>query len=193
MYRVALGRVDALCRETADWLDPQVLAQPLTRQQRAARVLLAKMLDRGVLPALQTDRGGKPRFIDDALPGFNLSHSGDQVLALLSDHGEVGGDVEVIRARPRWRRIADETFSPSCLRWLRRQSEPLPAFWLLWTAHEAALKQQGGSVWQMSALQLVWPDLAPAGAFICCRRAGDIQLALCGAHPFPADLPIETL
>ena len=42
---------------------------------------------------------------------FNLSHSGDDIALLLSDEGEVGCDIEVIRPRANWRWLANAVFS----------------------------------------------------------------------------------
>lgn len=42
---------------------------------------------------------------------FNLSYSGDDIVLLLSDEGEVGCDIEVIRSRVNWRWLANVVFS----------------------------------------------------------------------------------
>ncbi len=49
---------------------------------------------------------------------FNLSHSGDDIALLLSDEGEVGCDIEVIRPRANWRWLANAVFSlGNTLKW----------------------------------------------------------------------------
>lgn len=191
-YRAAMGSVDKLCREAARWLTPAQLAQGRARQHIAGRVLLAKAVCRGMLADIHTGENGKPCFTEPGMPYFNISHSGENVLLLVCEQGEVGCDLEMVRPRPRWRRIAGYGFSAACLHWLMLQPEPVDAFWQLWTWHEAILKQRGGSVWQMSALQLEGPTATPPGLYCHSMRSGNCRIALCGIHPFPKSLTIDS-
>ncbi len=57
------------------------------------------------LPEIIYGEQGKPAFAPETPLWFNLSHSGDDIALLLSDEGEVGCDIEVIRPRANWRRV----------------------------------------------------------------------------------------
>lgn len=78
---------------------------------------------------------------------FNLSHSGDTIALLLSDEGEVGCDIEVIRPRDNWRSLANAVFSlgEHAEMEAERPEQQLAAFWRIWTRKEAIVKQRGGS------------------------------------------------
>ena len=49
------------------------------------------------LPDIIYGEQGKPAFAEGHPLWFNLSHSGDDIALLMSDEGEVGCDIEVIR------------------------------------------------------------------------------------------------
>ena len=124
----------------------------------AARALLAELLsqlfDCATLPAIVIHPGGKPAFVDNALPFFNLAHSGNQLLVAVSDAGPVGCDVEIIRARRGTSALAEAFFSAEENQWLKKQADPLTAFWQLWCQREALLKQQGQGIWSMANVSL---------------------------------------
>ncbi len=63
------------------------------------------------LPEIIYGEQGKPAFAPETPLWFNLSHSGDDIALLLSDEGEVGCDIEVIRPRANWRWLANAVFS----------------------------------------------------------------------------------
>ncbi len=63
------------------------------------------------LPEIIYGEQGKPAFAPEMPLWFNLSHSGDDIALLLSDEGEVGCDIEVIRPRANWRWLANAVFS----------------------------------------------------------------------------------
>lgn len=106
---------------------------PEGTERRLARRLLALALERElglpVLPEMALEAGGKPCFPDRPDICFNLSHSHGAAVCALHDK-PVGIDVEKLRPAPR--RLADGM-----------EDE---AFFRLWTAKEATIKQQGGSV-----------------------------------------------
>ncbi|TGD30935.1 4'-phosphopantetheinyl transferase AcpT, partial [Salmonella enterica subsp. enterica serovar Poona] len=66
---------------------------------------------RSPLPELGYGEQGIPAFSAGTPLWFNLSHSGDTIALLLSDEGEVGCDIEVIRPRDNWRSLANALFS----------------------------------------------------------------------------------
>ena len=92
------------------------------------------------LPEIARLEHGKPYFPEREDLHFNLSHSGDLALCAL-DGAPVGVDVQIVKE---WRpRLPERVCSPAELVWLERQSEPWPAFTLLWTLKEARAKQSG--------------------------------------------------
>lgn len=96
MYQVVLGKVSTL---SAGQLPDALIAQAPQGVRRASwlagRVLLSRALS--PLPEMVYGEQGKPAFSAGTPLWFNLSHSGDTIALLLSDEGEVGCDIEVIR------------------------------------------------------------------------------------------------
>lgn len=95
-----------------------------------------------MLGLLEIGPNGKPHH--PQLPHFNISNSATRVAVLIGDDA-VGCDIELLRPRPRFMGVARHSFSPELYHWLESQpvDEQLCAFWRLWTAHEAVVKQQG--------------------------------------------------
>lgn len=146
MYRIVLGKVSTL---SAAPLPPALRDQapqgPRRERWLAGRALLSHTLS--PLPEIIYGEQGKPAFAPETPLWFNLSHSGDDIALLLSDEGEVGCDIEVIRPRANWRWLANAVFS------LGEHAEmdavhpdqQLEMFWRIWTRKEAIVKQRGGS------------------------------------------------
>jgi 4'-phosphopantetheinyl transferase len=93
----------------------------------------------------------KPRLTGD--PGwekleFNCSHSGDVALIAVTRAGEIGVDVERIRADVRHAELAARFFAPAEATALARRSgrEQRQLFFHLWTAKEAWIKAVGGGL-----------------------------------------------
>lgn len=116
----------------------------------AGRALLAAALAPSPLPEIACGRYGKPGFAAGVPLWFNISHSGDHIVLLLSDEGEVGCDMEVVRPRKNAQRIAEAVFSPGEKAQLAAAGDNLIAFWQIWTAKEAMLKQTGGQIGQIA-------------------------------------------
>lgn len=72
---------------------------------------------------------------------FNISHSGDYVICVLSTLGSVGIDLEVIKPIT----ISDfkNTFSPSEWDKINQSKKPIVDFYSYWTAKEAIIKANG--------------------------------------------------
>jgi 4'-phosphopantetheinyl transferase len=113
---------------------------------------------------------------------FNLSHSGDDIALLLSDEGEVGCDIEVIRPRDNWQALANAVFSVAEHHELERETpeEKLQAFWRIWTRKEAIVKQRGGSAWQIVSID----STLPSALNISHCQFGTLSLAVCTPTPF---------
>ncbi len=110
---------------------------------------------------------------------FNLSHSGDNIALLLSDEGEVGCDIEVIR--PRWPSLVSAFYSDGEQAEIaaERPEHQLAAFWRIWTQKEAIVKQRGGGVWQMADID----STQPATHFIAHCQQNALSLAVCTPTP----------
>lgn len=86
---------------------------------------------------------GKPFLVDFPDVQFNLSHSGERVMAVISPF-EVGCDVEIIKGDRG--RLAERFFKPEESAWIK-SFESLPAqseaFYRLWTLKECYMKVTG--------------------------------------------------
>lgn len=195
-YRLAFGDVarlsdDALVKY---WLSPELVAAAPAGNRRpvwfAGRVLLAMLAEIKALPLLDSGPNGKPRHPE--LPHFNISNSATSVAVLLGDNA-VGCDIELLRPRKRFLGVAQHSFAPELYDWLVSlpTDDQLPAFWKLWTAHEAVVKQQGGTVWQIAALKLPLDTLCPPNRYLTHLCVQNTLIACCGENPFPADFSPE--
>jgi 4'-phosphopantetheinyl transferase len=120
-----------------------------TLARAALRALLSQYLD---IPAaeiaLTEDPNGKPRLAQQScsMPlRFNVAHSDELALVAMSHGGEMGVDVERLRAVSHWEEIAKRYFhdSESDAILSSAHEERAPAFLRCWTAKEAVLKALG--------------------------------------------------
>ena len=123
------------------------------RSRMALRAILAGYLDTPP-EELVFDYGesGKPSLppARASTPGeptlwFNLSHSEDLALCAVGESGEVGVDIESVRALSDFKRLAQRHFSPAELRhWSASTGDDaLLEFFRIWTRKEAMLKAAG--------------------------------------------------
>ena len=143
MYRLYLGNIPAL---SAIPLAAEIMAAAPPGARRAAwlagRALLCHVCS--PLPEIIYGEQGKPAFGGEQALWFNLSHSGDNIALLLSDEGEVGCDIEVIRPRPRWPSLVSAFYSDGEQAEIaaERPEHQLAAFWRIWTRKEAIVKRR---------------------------------------------------
>ena len=183
MHRVVLGKISDLQQPPL----PPALWQlappgPPRAAWLAGRVLLSRMLSPLPLPEIVYGDNGKPAFQADVPLWFNISHSGDDIALIVSDEGEVGCDIEVIRPRKNWTGIVDAVFSSGERQLIAAEppSAQLTAFWRIWTRKEAILKQSGGTVWQIAQID----STAPAHYFVSqIIIANALILAICTSAP----------
>ncbi|MCL2087158.1 MAG: 4'-phosphopantetheinyl transferase superfamily protein [Oscillospiraceae bacterium] len=119
------------------------------KPQDKARCLVSGLLLRrfcGVIDDSQLEYGekGKPFLkaqdpVQDPIQ-FNLSHSGEYVVLLLSTGGEIGIDIE--KVKPYSKAVAERCFTPAELDWLNRQNTAY-SFYEIWTAKESIMKATG--------------------------------------------------
>lgn len=182
MYQFILGKISTLSEDPlASTLADKAPQGVRNASWLAGRTLLARTLSPSPLPEIVFGEQGKPAFIDAHPFWFNLSHSGDDIALLVSDEGEVGCDIEVIRPRENWQALANAVFSVAEHQELENESpeRQLAAFWRIWTRKEAIVKQRGGSAWQIVSID----STAQAHSVSQCQF-GSLSLAVCTPTPF---------
>lgn len=148
--------------------------------QAAGRALLEQALSPAVVPEIVHNTNGKPGFAGGYPLWFNISHSGDDIVLLLSDEGEVGCDIEVIRPRKNSQRIVESVFSPGEQAQIAAAEDKLVTFWQIWTRKEAMLKQAGSQIWHIADFD----SCLPAPLFLTqLRRPEDQIVTLCTPTP----------
>lgn len=126
MYQFVLGKISTLCADPlASTLADSAPQGARNASWLAGRMLLARALSPHPLPDIIYGEQGKPAFAEGHPLWFNLSHSGDDIALLMSDEGEVGCDIEVIRPRKNWQALANAVFSMMSLS-AKRQRNGLP-------------------------------------------------------------------
>lgn len=135
------------------------------RQYLGCRILLsqllAKLTGQNQLPNIITRGNDRPVFEDPTLPDFNITHSQNIIMVALLNKNRmpdaaIGLDLEVVRPRSQFLKLAHYAFSTNEYLWLTHLpiAQQNLAFWQLWTLREAILKMQGKGVWQMSQIQI---------------------------------------
>lgn len=183
MYQFVLGKISTLNADPyASALADMAPKGARRARWLAGRTLLTRALSLSPLPEIVFGEQGKPAFVDDRPLWFNLSHSGDDIALLLSDEGEVGCDIEVIRPRDNWQALANAVFSVAEHDELERETpaQKLSAFWRIWTRKEAIVKQRGGSAWQIVSIDST-ANLSHPVSHI---QFGSLSLAVCTPTPF---------
>ena len=180
MYRLFLGKVSRLSHGE---LPSAVIACAPRGPNRASWLAGRALLCRAVspVPEIIYAEHGKPAFAAGTPLRFNLSHSGDDIALLLSDEGEVGCDIEVIRARKNWPALAESLFCPAEQAQIAAEApeRQLAAFWRIWTRKEAIIKQRGGSVWQMATVD----STRRHGGFVTDAQPDGLSIAICTPTP----------
>ena len=182
MYQFVLGKISTLSADPlASTLADRAPQGARNASWLAGRTLHARTLSPSPLPEIVYGEQGKPAFVDAHPLWFNLSHSGDDIALLLSDEGEVGCDIEVIRPRENWQALANAVFSVAEHAELEREDPEakLSAFWGIWTRKEAIVKQRGGSAWQIVSI-----DSTSQAHSVSQLQFGSLSLAVCTATPY---------
>lgn len=181
MYRIVLGKVSTLSAGTLPSALTDLAPQgPRRARWLAGRVLLSHTLS--PLPEIVYGEQGKPAFSPETSLWFNLSHSGDDIALLLSDEGEVGCDLEIIRPRANWRSLANAVFSLGEHAEVEAEhpDRQLAAFWRIWTQKEAIVKQRGGSAWQIVSVDSTFDS----GLSLSHCQLDNLSTAVCTPTPF---------
>ncbi|MDZ7323894.1 4'-phosphopantetheinyl transferase AcpT [Kosakonia sacchari] len=181
MYRVLLATLSELC---AQEIPPELKSAAPSGVRHnswlAGRLLLNRVIS--PLPEIVYGDQGKPAFAGDLPLWFSLSHSGDHIALLVSDEGEVGCDIEVIRPRNNWRSLANAVFSQAEHREIEQEhpAQQLDAFWRIWTRKEAIIKQRGGSAWEIVSVD----SCNPLNLHLSHSHRAGLSLAICTPTPF---------
>jgi 4'-phosphopantetheinyl transferase len=91
----------------------------------------------------QTGSHGKPSLLHFPIPSFNMSHSGEYVVIVVTTGAECGVDIERKRPVADEEGIAQRFFCPREVDWLKRTKD---GFLRLWTVKEAIIKAVGGGL-----------------------------------------------
>lgn len=146
------------------FLNPEEIAYfgTLTSDKRKAEYLQTRFVLKNLLAA-HTGRTpnmiqfkkvgeGKPVLLNPtAHLDFNLSHSHECFAMALSSHGEVGVDIEQIRAPQHLSQIAERFFSQPEAELIKLESDPAKQteiFAKFWSGKEALVKAVGGGVFK---------------------------------------------
>lgn len=104
----------------------------------ATRVLLRNMLDTPGYINCPSDENGKP-YLANFPQRISLTHSFDYAAVMMSDQGEVGIDLELVK--PKIVRIADKFMKPHELEAIGK--DDIGKLYACWCAKEAVYKLQG--------------------------------------------------
>lgn len=112
----------------------------------ACRQILAQYLN---LSAAQIkykkNQHGKPSLDHDTPIRFNISHSQKAAIIAISNHAEIGVDIEFNKKKPSWEKIARRFFNPLEVEHLFKQEKTIQEkiFFQIWTRKEAYIKALG--------------------------------------------------
>lgn len=134
------------------------------------------------LPAIDRTEQGKPFFPEQPRLRFNLSHSGGLALCALSDEGEVGVDIELVKIRrpglPRYV-MSDAEFAAFDGSW--------EDFTRIWTLKESYTKFLGHSIFPPKSVP------APPPVPYRCYTGEGWYAALCAEGDLPETIRWVTL
>ena len=103
---------------------------------------------------IRIGRYGKPESGKTGKIRFNLTTDGDTFVLAVTDHGDIGvdlqGPIDVVKRKE----ALDAVFSPEELESLARDSERFPES-VYWAVKEALVKQEGSSIWFGICLRVV--------------------------------------
>ncbi|WP_353185490.1 4'-phosphopantetheinyl transferase superfamily protein [Parapedobacter lycopersici] len=105
----------------------------------ATRVLLREMLNTPGYISCPSDANGKP-YLANFPQRISLTHSFDYAAVMMSDNGEVGIDLELVKTKIL--RIADKFMKPAELEGIAGQQR-IEQLYACWCAKEAVYKLQG--------------------------------------------------
>lgn len=169
-------------------------AQERRKSFFAGRFLLLKTLEKfyqiKTLPQICKNAHGKPFFLSDSLPNFNISHTKNFIGLALSS-GCIGLDLEVLRKTKDdlWERV----FSKNEIDALKNAEDKDVLFARFWTIRESLLKASGEGLKDLSCVK-IYPkkkiikySALKKGKVVQFYRA-DLNLMISLFMPFSEDL-----
>lgn len=134
------------------------------------------------IPAIVVGEQGKPIFLDFPDLHFNLSHSGNFALCVLSDEGPAGVDIEIVRKHRAG--LPDYVMSPA----ERKQFDgSWEDFTRIWTLKESYVKFLGQSIYPPRKVPV--PPPVPWRSY----EGPDWRAALCTVGTLPKNIEWESL
>ena len=142
IWRIEESAEDLISRIQLDDREKAILSR-LNKGKRtlhwlATRVLLRTMLDTSGFIDCPSDENGKPYLVNFP-QRISLTHSFDYAAVMMSDNGEVGIDLELVK--PKIVRIADKFMKAEELTAIGR--DHIGKLYACWCAKEAVYKLQG--------------------------------------------------
>lgn len=142
IWRIEESADDLIGRLQLDYREQAILGR-LNKGKRtlhwlATRVLLRHMLDTTGFIDCPSDENGKP-YLANFPQRISLTHSFDYAAVMMSNNGEVGIDLELVK--PKILRIADKFMKPDELGAIGNQH--IEKLYACWCAKEAVYKLQG--------------------------------------------------
>lgn len=164
-YRLQVHRfVEGFSEPPTGFLAPEELTHlsEMSSEKRRAEFLQSRFVLKTELAKLtgtppeqihfSTVGEGKPVLAESPKTwDFNLSHSGDFFAVAFSDQGQVGVDIEKIRAPHQLPQIAARFFSPTEVLLIQGEQSPqrqIEIFSRFWSGKEALVKCVGGGVFR---------------------------------------------
>ncbi len=129
----------------------------------ACRHILAQYLNLSAKQIIyKKNKYGKP-LLDHGTPiRFNMSHSHNTAIIAISNNADIGVDVEFIKKKPSWEKIAHRFFHPNEIAYLFDQDtdEQKKSFFQIWTRKEAYIKALGtGFATPFSSFDVIKKDI----------------------------------
>jgi|SRR5574344_2643727 phosphopantetheinyl transferase len=126
------------------------------------------------LPLMISQSNGKPLFLDNRYPCFNISHSSSTICIAISDT-EVGVDLEFVKSRGNLEGLIKRVLTKSEIEALSllEKDEKLSEFTALWTLRECLIKLSGRGLVDVSAMDVDYKEkrlnyfLAPNKSKVC--------------------------
>jgi 4'-phosphopantetheinyl transferase len=112
--------------------------------RHSLRLLLSKYLSLSPLEIhISAEKGQKPRIVNSlSRLHFNISHSGEWILVAVAN-SETGIDIEKINPAFSYHELLPDHFSKREINYISEATDPLAAFYYLWTRKESLVKARG--------------------------------------------------
>ncbi len=121
---------------------------------------------------------------------FNVSHSGNYVVGVMSRDCNVACDIERIKTSPSLESVARHSFSERELAYLAKSKDQTHTFYEIWTRKESLIKLRGGSIAAFRDLDLFAKE---ALVKLSSQVYDGHMVSIAAGEPFPDDAAMEAL